>query len=402
VIGQSKYPVIGRLGNPMFGKQSAVFTDHPITGSPDHPMVLRSPDHRMVFRCRRQQGYILLTLILMVALVLIAMAAVLPSITGQLRRDREVELIHRGAQYARAIKRYYKKAGNYPATIDQLASTNNIRFLRKRYKDPVAGKDFRLLHVGEVQLTLGAGGLQPVVTGGTQSGVFGGSSSSGVAQRPSGQPSSSATPSSGTFGTPIQSNSASAPNPSGPTDAQGGTQAAVPAAPAGSTSQDSSSAAAQASSQSGSQGSSSQGSSQGAAPGSSQSSSPFVSVSQMTGNKGPTFGGGPIIGVASTSEKRSFHIFNKKDHYNDWAFVYDPNSDRGGLIKGPYNGPPKFGTGQVPGAVSPGQTQSGTSGSSSSTPTQTPFGSPFSQSPSSTSPSTSPFGQSPSTQQGTH
>jgi len=388
VIGRSKHRVIGRAGDRVIYKNWVLLSDPPIPRSPDRPMFSHSSD-----------GYILLTLTLMVAVILIALAAVLPAITTQLRRDREIELIHRGAQYARAIKRYYKKAGNYPATIDQLVNTNNIRFLRKRYKDPVAGKDFRLLHFGEVQLSLGAGGLQPVVTGGTQSGVFGTSSLSPTTSStspftPAAQPASSGTPSSGTFGYgagPLgQSNSASAPNPAGQPNTQSGTGSAAAPQDSSSTSPSTFSSASSSTTPSGSAQSGSQGSSQS----SNQSSSPFISVSQMTGNKGPTFGGGPIIGVASTSEKKSFHIFNKKDHYNDWAFVYDPSSDRGALITGPYNGPPKFSTGQVPGAVSPGQTSSGTSSSSSST--QTPFGTPFGQS--SSTPSSS--GQSSSTQQG--
>jgi hypothetical protein len=56
------------------------------------------------------------------------------------------------------------------------------------------------------------------------------------------------------------------------------------------------------------------------------------------------FGGGPIIGVASTSHKTSIREFNKKNHYNDWYFVYDPSLDRGGLIKGPAQ-PPLAGAG---------------------------------------------------------
>ena len=32
----------------------------------------------------------------------------------QMKRDREEEMIHRGTEYARAIKKYYKKFGRYP------------------------------------------------------------------------------------------------------------------------------------------------------------------------------------------------------------------------------------------------------------------------------------------------
>jgi len=56
-----------------------------------------------------------------------------------------------------AIRRYVKKTGRYPSRLEELENTNNIRFLRKRYKDPLTNKDFKVLHVGEVQLTGAAG-----------------------------------------------------------------------------------------------------------------------------------------------------------------------------------------------------------------------------------------------------
>jgi len=346
---------------------------------------------------RRQEGYILLTLMLMVALMIIAMAAVLPSITTQIRRDREQEFIHRGAQYARAIKRYYKKSGSYPATLDQLNNTNNIRFLRKRYKDPITGQDFRLLHYGDVQLSLGQGGFQANVLGGAQAG-----SGLNAPQAQGSSPFSSPSQSSSPFSSPFSSASAqtgsapggfasggsqqSAPGSFGPTSSASATGGAQ-STPAGAISQDTSSGASSSAA--------SQSSSQGTSPSAGSSAS-----SSQTGTQNQTFGGGGIIGVASTSPKKSFHVFNNKDHYKDWAFIYDPGSDRGALITGPYNGPPKFGTGGVPGAVSPGQMQPGSSSTGSTT--QTPSSSPFSQSPStspfSQSPSTSPFSQSPSSQ----
>jgi hypothetical protein len=47
----------------------------------------------------------------------------------------------------------------------------------------------------------------------------------------------------------------------------------------------------------------------------------------------------PIVGVASTSKDKSIREFNKKDHYNQWQFIYDPSTDRGGLLTTP-NQPP--------------------------------------------------------------
>ncbi|MFB3814394.1 MAG: hypothetical protein ACE14L_09790 [Terriglobales bacterium] len=228
-------------------------------------------------RGNRQQGYMLLFIVLLLALVVIALAAEAPRMAQQIRRDKEQELIHRGAQYARAIKKYYRKFGSYPVRIEQLEDTNHLRFLRKRYKDPMTGEDFRLLHFGEVSLAPKAPGM------GTGPGVL-----------------------PGTSGSPQQA--------VGP-DSQRASQRSSPA------------------------------------------SSGFTTLAQM-GATGPTMGGGPIIGVASTSDKQSLHVFNEKDHYNEWEFIYDPTTDRGGLITGPYNGIPKFaGQGVIPGAVSPGQMQ---------------------------------------------
>ena len=91
-----------------------------------------------------------------------------PTIAFTVRRDREEEMIHRGTQYSRAIRWYVKKTGRYPSRLEDLENTNNIRFLRKRYKDPVTNKDFKILHVGEVQLT-GVAGIAGAATlgGGT-------------------------------------------------------------------------------------------------------------------------------------------------------------------------------------------------------------------------------------------
>src|SRR5260370_6567955 len=102
---------------------------------------------------RSERGYILLMLMLFVALLAIAGGALAPTITFQVRRDREEEMIHRGVQYSRAIRRYVKKTGRYPSRLEELENTNNIRFLRQRYKDPLTNKEFKLPHVGEVQLT---------------------------------------------------------------------------------------------------------------------------------------------------------------------------------------------------------------------------------------------------------
>ena len=78
----------------------------------------------------------MLTLLLIMALMVIFAAAIIPEITFEIKRDREEEMIHRGVQYSRAIRAYYKKFGRYPVKMEDLENTNQLRFLRKRYKDP--------------------------------------------------------------------------------------------------------------------------------------------------------------------------------------------------------------------------------------------------------------------------
>src|ERR1700731_5379646 len=119
-------------------------------------------------KARSEEGWVMLTLLLAMALLVIFAAAILPSITFNIKRDREEEMIHRGVQYSRAIRAYYKKFGRYPTRIEDLESANNQRFLRKRYKDPLNCKnsqcqDFRLLRFGDVQMTLSSigGGTIP-------------------------------------------------------------------------------------------------------------------------------------------------------------------------------------------------------------------------------------------------
>jgi hypothetical protein len=42
---------------------------------------------------------------------------------------------------------------------------------------------------------------------------------------------------------------------------------------------------------------------------------------------GQTFGGVGIIGFSPNSPKQSILVYKKKNHYNEWEFVYDPLSD---------------------------------------------------------------------------
>src|SRR5215467_4511381 len=112
----------------------------------------------------RQEGYILLFLLLIVCIMTIMIATAVTTIKFQIRRDREEEMVHRGVQYTRALRAYYRKFNRFPAKIEDLENTNQLRFLRKRYKDPITGKDFKLVHFGEIKMAgsvMGGGGMIP-------------------------------------------------------------------------------------------------------------------------------------------------------------------------------------------------------------------------------------------------
>ena len=92
----------------------------------------------------------LLAVVVMTALVLIALSVAAPVVARDLRRDKELESEHRAQQYVRAIQLYYRKTKGYPPSIKALENTNNVRFLRKQYIDPLTGEaNWRLIHQGE-------------------------------------------------------------------------------------------------------------------------------------------------------------------------------------------------------------------------------------------------------------
>jgi len=249
----------------------------------------------------RQRGYVLIVMLLALAVMVITLTAVAPAMATRVRREREIELIHRGKQYARAIRLFYRKFGRYPARLEELENTNNIRFLRKRYKDPMTpGGDWRLIHYGEAQLTLPNNG--PLLPGATQPGAAGTGAAPGVAGAGNSNPFAN-TFSSGSSQSVFGQNNATASSPFGTAQSATTTSASTD------------------SSQSGQSGQSGQSSGQPGQPG-----TPASQLSSPLGN-GPQFGGGPIVGVASTSKKESLKVLNKKTHYNDWEFVYDPSLD---------------------------------------------------------------------------
>src|SRR5215468_11510979 len=96
---------------------------------------------------RRDAGFSLSALIFFMTAASVFIAASVPSYQMQAKRQMEEELIIRGEEYTRAIQKYQRRFAVYPSSVDQLVSTNSLRFLRRAYKDPITGKEFRLITI---------------------------------------------------------------------------------------------------------------------------------------------------------------------------------------------------------------------------------------------------------------
>jgi type II secretory pathway pseudopilin PulG len=305
-------------------------------------VVLGLQNYRITKLQKCQRGYMLITLMLALSLIAMGMLTVLPEIAQQIRRDREEELRHRGSEYMRAIQHFYKKFGRYPVRIEELENTNNLRFIRKRYTDPMSvdpktGKerDFKLLHQMDISLNSGTVLGQTPGQSGLQGGGPGGlGGAQGVFGALEGAP--------GGLGT----QTVGAQNP-----------------PSG--------VSSNSSSGNSSFGNSSDPEFNSNSPGLSPSNSNTGS-SSGSGFNGQTFGGGPIIGVASTSEAKTVRVFYQKDHYKDWLFIYLPQLNNGSVLVGPVR--PGFPTSVFPGSVGgvPGQGTATSAGQPQSVPTQSP------------------------------
>ena len=246
-----------------------------------------------------EAGYVLLAVMLAVTLILVAMSIEVPRIAQQIKREKEEELVHRGKEYATAVKRFvHKNGGRYPLSVEQLEDTNHIRFLRKKYKDPMTGEsDWKMVHAGEAQIKIpapnpglsGPGGVNPGLSGTNTPGTNppGSNPPPGVAQLN--------------------------PNPGGSTFGQ--------QPPQGNTGN-------------------------------------LGSLNTSNIGNGQTVGGGQIIGVASTSKKQSIKEFNDKDHYDEWYFVYDLRLEQSGST-GVTVAEPRVGGSSTPGGGTSGGSPAG-------------------------------------------
>jgi type II secretory pathway pseudopilin PulG len=259
-----------------------------------------------------EEGFTLLGLVVAIFIILLVLGVAAPKVAKDLKRDREVEAMHRGNQYIRAVQLYYRKFGHYPGSIEQLEKTNNIRFLRQKYVDPLTGKaDWRLIHLGEAKTTVkgffGAPltGLAPGLgsaAGMASSGAIG----AGAAGASAGSSGSAFGSSSGSaFGG--SSGSAFGAASSGPGFSSGLGAGGGPGAAGGAAS----GAGTGAGSAAGASGSG--------------SSSGGLGSGIPTGLPG---GGGAFVGIGSAATGPSILDLNEQITYETWEFIYDPRIEQ--------------------------------------------------------------------------
>jgi type II secretory pathway pseudopilin PulG len=232
----------------------------------------------------KEEGFLLLGVIVMVALVLLVLSIAAPKVAFDLRREKELEAVHRGDQYTHAIRVYYQKIGSYPGSLEQLEKTNNIRFLRQRYLDPMTGKaDWRLIPVGQNKTTVRGFFGQPLA----------GIASSGLGTASS--MSSTGTSGSTAFGS----------------NTPGSTGTGVGASTTSSS--DSSSSAF-------------------GTTGTSSTSASFGSGGGFGSGSGSGFGSGsnsgPFMGVGLPKDQTSVITLNEQTNYSTWEFLYDPRIEQ--------------------------------------------------------------------------
>jgi type II secretory pathway pseudopilin PulG len=248
-----------------------------------------------------EQGYMLVAVMFLLAIMIVSMTVAAPMIKKSIQHDRELETMQRGKQYIRAIKLYYRKFGAYPPSVDALVKTNEIRFLRQRYSDPITGKDdWKPIFLGQNKTPLAMGFFgEPLSVAGSPIPGAGSIGGNGVAGN-----------------TPLGN---------GPGSSQNGGSIF-----------DSGNSSSSGSGNSGGQ----DGASSGGAPNSGSGSN----------NPDQLIGGGPIIGFSPASPNQSIMIYKKMGHYKDWEFLYSPLSDRM-AVNNPTIQPPL--QGGAPGAPPP-------------------------------------------------
>jgi len=114
----------------------------------------------------------------------IMLSIALPVWQTFMQREREAELVFRGEQYVHAIDLYSRRTGGFPTSLEALRAG---RFIRRLYKDPITGGDFRPVFLGQIAVPgVGVGQAGQRVGGPAGAGAPAGSPAARGASGPTG------------------------------------------------------------------------------------------------------------------------------------------------------------------------------------------------------------------------
>ncbi len=274
-----------------------------------------------------QRGYALLVVMFLLALLVLTTITVAPNVLTDGRREKEKEMVWRGNQYVRGIKRYYMKMHRFPVEIDDLVKPKTgIRFMRQAYKDPMNDVDgsWRLIYVGPNGQLIGS--LKAQVPGAP------GMSVSGFGASPSASNSGSSSFGGSSFGQSSFGGSSFGGSSSGGT-AFGGSSFG-----SGNTFNSTMGSSGFGNSAPNSTG---QPDASGLNPGGTDTMS---TPQAITPGETPTIIGGNIIGVGSKVNRESFMWYQKAKNYREFEFIWDPSKDMAGGAGGSMQTGPGLGT----------------------------------------------------------
>ncbi|HUI46305.1 MAG TPA: type II secretion system protein [Nitrospirota bacterium] len=109
--------------------------------------------HRFHTCSGKSAGFAYIALLAVIVIIGISLGVAGKYWQNVMLRDKEEELLFRGDQYRRAIERYYfafPGRPQYPQSIDDLLTDSRTavgkHYLRRKYKDPITGGDFIVIH----------------------------------------------------------------------------------------------------------------------------------------------------------------------------------------------------------------------------------------------------------------
>ncbi len=105
-----------------------------------------------------ESGFTMVMLIVILAVMAIMMTVAVQTVTFQMRREKEAELIFRGNQYVEAIRLYKIKYGRLPNSLKEIWEAKP-RVIRKKWEDPITGStNWGLVFLGDTGPKVGPGG----------------------------------------------------------------------------------------------------------------------------------------------------------------------------------------------------------------------------------------------------